>query len=104
MIISGVSSLTLGRARCDQRRIGSVGHPHLVSSVLLSFDICLCKLYCADGTLRWQAPEMMGGNHNFLTQEMDIYAFAICSVEILDKGAMPWQHQDDGAVIRFVLG
>lgn len=46
----------------------------------------------------------MGGNNNFLTQEMDIYAFAICCVEILDKGAMPWQHQDDDAVVRFVLG
>ena len=43
----------------------------------------------SDGTLRWQALEMMGGDHNRLTQEMDIYAFAICCVEILDKGTMP---------------
>jgi abelson tyrosine-protein kinase 1 len=27
----------------------------------------------SDGTLRWQAPEMMGGHHNHLTQEMDIH-------------------------------
>ncbi|KIM73661.1 hypothetical protein PILCRDRAFT_80922, partial [Piloderma croceum F 1598] len=27
----------------------------------------------AHGTLRWQAPEMMGGHHNHLTQEMDIH-------------------------------
>ncbi|KIM89615.1 hypothetical protein PILCRDRAFT_812439 [Piloderma croceum F 1598] len=56
----------------------------------------------AHGTLRWQAPEMMGGHHNRLTQEMDIYAFAICCVEILDKGTMPWQHHDDFAIVRFV--
>jgi abelson tyrosine-protein kinase 1 len=58
----------------------------------------------SDVTLRWQAPEIMGGNHNRLTQEMDIYAFAICCIEILDKGTVPWQHHDDSAVIRFVLG
>jgi abelson tyrosine-protein kinase 1 len=46
----------------------------------------------------------MGGNHNRLTQEMDIYAFAICCIEILDKGTVPWQHHDDSAVICFVLG
>jgi abelson tyrosine-protein kinase 1 len=27
----------------------------------------------SDGTLRWQAPEMIGGHHNHLTQEMDIH-------------------------------
>jgi abelson tyrosine-protein kinase 1 len=47
---------------------------------------------------------MMGGGDNRFTQEMDIYAFAICCCEVLDKGAMPWQHQDDSAVVRFVLG
>ena len=57
-----------------------------------------------DGTLRWQAPEMMVGGNSRLTQEMDIYAFAICCVEILDKGIMPWQDADDNAVVRFVIG
>jgi hypothetical protein len=47
---------------------------------------------------------MMGGHHNHLTQEMDIYAFAICCVEILDKGIVPWQHHDDFAIVRFVTG
>ena len=60
--------------------------------------------FLPDGTLRWQAPEMMDGHRNRLTQEMDIYAFAICCVEILDKGAMPWQHHDDLAIVRFICG
>lgn len=46
----------------------------------------------------------MSGTHNRLTQETDVYAFSICCVEILDKGAMPWQHQDDSAIVRFVVG
>ncbi|KIM89639.1 hypothetical protein PILCRDRAFT_191888 [Piloderma croceum F 1598] len=54
------------------------------------------------GTLRWQAPERMVSHHNRLTQEMDIYAFAICCVEILDKSTMPWQHRDDFAIVRLV--
>lgn len=39
-----------------------------------------------------------------LTPEIDIYAFAICCVEILTKGALPWPLMDDEAVRRFVLG
>ncbi|KAF7965529.1 hypothetical protein HWV62_43062, partial [Athelia sp. TMB] len=54
------------------------------------------------GTLRWQAPEMLDGVHNNLTPQIDVYAFAICCVEILDMGGMPWKHHDDNAVIRFV--
>ena len=47
---------------------------------------------------------MMGGGHNSMTQQMDVYAFAICCVEILDMGGMPWKHHDDSAVVRFVYG
>ncbi|KAI0295165.1 hypothetical protein B0F90DRAFT_1752414 [Multifurca ochricompacta] len=54
------------------------------------------------GTLRWQAPELMQGAQ-VLTPEMDVYAFAICCVEILTKGALPWPLMDDDAVLRFVL-
>jgi abelson tyrosine-protein kinase 1 len=54
------------------------------------------------GTLRWQAPELMQGAQA-LTAEMDIYAFAICCVEILTKGALPWPLMDDNAVRHFVL-
>jgi hypothetical protein len=38
-----------------------------------------------------------------LTPEMDVYAFSICCVEILTKGALPWPLMDDDAVRRFVL-
>lgn len=38
-----------------------------------------------------------------LTPEMDVYAFAICCVEILTKGALPWPLMDDDAVRHFVL-
>ncbi|OSC98358.1 hypothetical protein PYCCODRAFT_1480695 [Trametes coccinea BRFM310] len=54
------------------------------------------------GTLRWQAPELMSGQSG-LTQEVDVYAFAITCVEILTKGAIPWPMADDDAVRHFVL-
>ncbi|KAI8992697.1 hypothetical protein BD414DRAFT_481927 [Trametes punicea] len=54
------------------------------------------------GTLRWQAPELMSGQSG-LTQEVDVYAFAITCVEILTKGALPWPMADDDAVRHFVL-
>jgi hypothetical protein len=38
-----------------------------------------------------------------LTAEMDVYAFAICCVEILTKGVLPWPLMDDDAVRHFVL-
>ncbi|KAL6299815.1 hypothetical protein BKA93DRAFT_569950 [Sparassis latifolia] len=54
------------------------------------------------GTLRWQAPELMAGQSN-MTQQMDVYAFAICCVEVLTKGNLPWPTADDDAVRYFVL-
>ena len=56
-----------------------------------------------DGTLRWQAPELMAGGNNKFVASMDVYAFAICSVEILNKGNLPWPLLDDDAVRRIVL-
>ena len=56
-----------------------------------------------DGTLRWQAPELMLGQSQ-LTQQIDVYAFAILCVEILTKGGVPWALADDNAVRHFVLG
>ena len=38
-----------------------------------------------------------------LTQEIDVYAFAITVVELLNKGALPWPMADDDAVRYFVL-
>lgn len=55
-----------------------------------------------DGTLRWQAPELMAGLSQ-LTTEMDVYAFAISCVEILSMGRMPWPLMDDDAVRHFVM-
>jgi len=55
-----------------------------------------------DGTLRWQAPELMAGLSR-LTTEMDVYAYAITCVEILTMGRMPWPLMDDEAVRHFVL-
>jgi serine/threonine protein kinase len=54
------------------------------------------------GTLRWQAPELMQGAE-VLTQEMDVYAFAVCCREILTMGALPWPFMDDLTVRHSVL-
>jgi serine/threonine protein kinase len=73
--------------------------------------MCLCitmllsdriDLLVPDGTLRWKAPELMRGAQ-VLTPEMDVYAFAICCVEILTNGALPWPLMDDDAVRHLVL-
>ena len=45
---------------------------------------------------------MVGGNSEFLAP-MDIYAFAMCCVEILTNGSSPWPLLDDGAVRHLVL-
>jgi hypothetical protein len=96
-------SLILAKVNCVQRRTVSAEHHHRVSRYIHVSGLILIHML-TDGTLRWQAPEMMAGGDNRLTQEMDIYAFSICCIEILDKGTMPWQHQDDFSVVRFVLG
>ncbi|KAN0141526.1 Protein kinase-like domain containing protein [Lactarius tabidus] len=54
------------------------------------------------GTLRWQAPELMEGAQA-LTQEMDVYAFAICCWEILMMGSLPWPFLDDDSVRHSIL-
>ncbi|KAJ6577758.1 hypothetical protein B0H19DRAFT_568412 [Mycena capillaripes] len=54
------------------------------------------------GTLRWQAPELMLGSSE-LTPEMDVYSYAICCVEILSMGRLPWPLMTDEAVRNFVL-
>ncbi|KAF5376723.1 hypothetical protein D9615_007801 [Tricholomella constricta] len=52
--------------------------------------------------MRWQAPELMG-NHSLLTKKIDIYAFAMCCVEVLTMGSVPWPTMPDEAVRRHVL-
>jgi serine/threonine protein kinase len=54
------------------------------------------------GTLRWQAPELLLGDGR-LTNAVDTYAFAICCVEILGMGDLPWAKLDDAAVASLVL-
>jgi abelson tyrosine-protein kinase 1 len=56
-----------------------------------------------DGTLRWQAPELMAGTSN-LTAEVDVYAFAVSCVELLTKGSLPWFLASDDTVRHLVLG
>ncbi|KAJ6587171.1 hypothetical protein DFH09DRAFT_1308232 [Mycena vulgaris] len=53
------------------------------------------------GTLRWQAPELMCG-HCQLTTAMDVYGFAMCCVEILTMGRIPWPLSNDDDVRHFV--
>ena len=55
-----------------------------------------------DGTWRWQAPELLSGQSR-LTAAMDVYAFAICCIEILSMGRMPWPLLDDEVVRHLVL-
>lgn len=54
------------------------------------------------GILRWQASELMAGQSE-LMQQVDVYAFAVCCIEILTKGGMPWPLVDDDAVRHLVL-
>ena len=75
--------------------------PAYVRLYWLLFSV-LNRALRADGTLRWQAPELMSG-HSGLTQEVDVYAFAITCVELLTKGKLPWPMADDDAVRFFVL-
>ncbi|KAJ6500147.1 hypothetical protein C8R47DRAFT_284025 [Mycena vitilis] len=53
------------------------------------------------GTLRWQAPELMLG-HCLLTTAMDVYGYAMCCVEILTMGRVPWPLSNDDDVRHFV--
>ncbi|KIY72595.1 hypothetical protein CYLTODRAFT_486241 [Cylindrobasidium torrendii FP15055 ss-10] len=49
------------------------------------------------GTFRWLAPELMLGE-SMMTPEADVYAFAMCCVEILSMGKVPWAMMDDASV------
>ncbi|KAG1769178.1 kinase-like domain-containing protein [Suillus occidentalis] len=56
----------------------------------------------ANGTLRWQAPELLDGAVN-LSKATDVYAFAICCIEILGLGDLLYGHRDDTRVAFLVL-
>jgi len=71
--------------------------------VLFSFSLFLGLTFSVDGTLRWQAPELLNGATK-LTPAMDVYAFSICCIEILGMGDLPYGHRDDKHVRLLVLG
>ncbi|KAG6878245.1 hypothetical protein C0992_008377 [Termitomyces sp. T32_za158] len=52
--------------------------------------------------LRWQAPELMAGDP-VPTNKADVYAFAMCCVEILTMGSIPWPTMKDDDVRQYVL-
>ncbi|KAG0700342.1 hypothetical protein DFH29DRAFT_807787 [Suillus ampliporus] len=54
------------------------------------------------GTPRWKAPEILDGAPR-PTMKADVYAFAICCVEILNMGGIPYGTRDDDDVKRIVL-
>ncbi|KAG1729964.1 uncharacterized protein EDB91DRAFT_799075 [Suillus paluster] len=54
------------------------------------------------GTPRWKAPELLDGAPR-PTMQADVYAFAICCVEILNMGDIPYGTRDDEDVKRIVL-
>jgi hypothetical protein len=45
---------------------------------------------------------LMGDNQP--TNAADVYAFAMCCVEILGMGSLPWATLDDRAIRELVLG
>ena len=49
-----------------------------------------------------RVPELMQGAQA-LMPKIDVYAFGICCIEILTKGALPWPLMDNDAVRRFAL-
>ncbi|KAG1773258.1 hypothetical protein EV702DRAFT_582213 [Suillus placidus] len=55
-----------------------------------------------NGTLRWQAPELLDGAMK-LSTATDVYAFSICCIEILGMGDLPYGHRDDALVAFLVL-
>ena len=55
-----------------------------------------------DGTLRWQAPELMAGLSD-LTPQTDVYAYAMTCIEMLKMGHLPWHPMEDEIVRHMVL-
>ncbi|EJD55610.1 hypothetical protein AURDEDRAFT_109872 [Auricularia subglabra TFB-10046 SS5] len=54
------------------------------------------------GTLRWLPPELMDGE-GMRTVEADVYAFAICCVEVMTCGQVPWVMINDDNVRNLVI-
>ncbi|KAF8121091.1 hypothetical protein EV363DRAFT_1187342 [Boletus edulis] len=52
--------------------------------------------------VRWKSPEMLMGD-NRPTNAADVYAFAICCIEILGMGDLPWPTLDDRTIQHLVI-
>ena len=96
-----ISDFGQSEMKSEAYRISGMALPRKFPHLLLTRGAELI-ISRTDGTLRWQAPELMSGQSN-LTQEIDVYAFAITVVELLTKGALPWPLADDETVRHFVL-
>jgi len=95
-----ISDFGQSEMKSEAYRISGMPLPRELTQNQPYFDMLRCS---ADGTLRWQAPEVMAGAID-LTPAMDVYAYAICCIEILLMGRIPWPLSDDNDVRRFVLG
>ncbi|KAG5731485.1 Serine/threonine-protein kinase TNNI3K [Termitomyces sp. T112] len=60
------------------------------------------KNFPLNNALRWQAPELMSGG-SVPTKKADVYAFAMCCIEILTMGSIPWPTMKDDDVKQHVL-
>ncbi|KAF9218643.1 kinase-like protein [Gyrodon lividus] len=60
------------------------------------------RLSTPSGILPWQAPELLLGN-GWLTPPVDVYAFAICCVEMLGMGELSWKNVSDSDVAMRVI-
>ncbi|KAG6872774.1 hypothetical protein C0995_006694 [Termitomyces sp. Mi166 len=60
------------------------------------------KSFLPNHALRWQAPELMAGDST-LTKKADVYAFAMCCIEIVTMGSIPWPTMKDDDVRQHVL-
>ena len=99
-----ISDFGQSEMKSEVYRISRTPVPRQLSFTLLFISI-LIDSSISDGTLRWQAPELMSGSSQLsLTPQMDVYSYAILCVEIVGMGRLPWPLMDDEAVRHFVLG
>ncbi|TFY76879.1 hypothetical protein EWM64_g7129, partial [Hericium alpestre] len=57
------------------------------------------------GTAKWQAPELLrDSDSGIVTEQSDVYAFAMCCVEIVTCGNAGWALLDDDSVKQCVPG
>lgn len=92
-----VADFGMGEMKSEVCRIKGV----MPSRELLSYISHIGQL-STEATLRWDASELLLDTRA-LTQETDIYAYAMCCVGILSWGLPPWGLIGDGEIKEFVL-